>query len=609
MSQEDDNFSITDLRRKRDSVQAAQQSAPTGGQGGYGGYSSGHPPTNVGPAAPLPQRPVTPVRAATTEDEEEASDFHVDKWRVLAALQRKWTWILGAAVVLGLLGFIGGYVKGRYSVAVKFIRLSDAGSGKNGALSAEAAVSLLSSWDVARLVEAKSPVAVSAADIMAYLTVDGGQKTEIVTATLLGKQTNDLVTIASVYAEQAVDYTRQFQLVESKKDNQFYAEKAAKLEEEIRHAEAELEQFRKENNVVDPRAESEASLKQLTDLISQIKKKEWEKEISGIKVGVLQTQLAKQSPLAERLASLEVKLASELATKTQQHPEVIALRAEIDRLKQEISHAGTNFVASGNFASGQFANSLQSELVNLTASLSTLDKEIESLKHEREAVEQTVKKLPEMVWKYGILRADLSALEEERLRTGTALRAAVLQEKNSEGYFRLMRPVSLLDVDKRPRMKKATSFGSKGAAAGFFLAALLVLLLEYKERTIKTASEVEHVTGLRVLGALGDLDKMTKEEQERWAFRTWTIIAGQLSVSPSHGMVCGIVSSQHGEGRSTWIRLLGDAASRRGLRVLTVATKPSGKDESATEAETAAQEKSFTDAVAEAMDEADGMTP
>jgi len=72
-------------------------------------------------------------------------------------------------------------------------------------------------------------------------------------------------------------------------------------------------------------------------------------------------------------------------------------------------------------------------------------------------------------------------------------------------------------------------------------------------------------------------------------------------MSANRGMVCGVMSSVHGEGRSTWIRLLGTAASRRGLRVLTVSTKPSTTDPEKGEAETVANEKSFTDAVTEAM--------
>ena len=68
---------------------------------------------------------------------------------------------------------------------------------------------------------------------------------------------------------------------------------------------------------------------------------------------------------------------------------------------------------------------------------------------------------------------------------------------------------------------------------------------------------------------------MKPDERSRWAFRTWTLLQGRLSRSANHGLVCGITSSGPGEGRTTWISLLAEAASLAGFRVLTIATKPS----------------------------------
>ena len=47
-----------------------------------------------------------------------------------------------------------------------------------------------------------------------------------------------------------------------------------------------------------------------------------------------------------------------------------------------------------------------------------------------------------------------------------------------------------------------------------------------------------------------------------------------LSPSSNHGFVCGFTSAGKGEGRSTWIKLLADAASQRGFRVLTIVARP-----------------------------------
>jgi protein involved in polysaccharide export with SLBB domain len=66
---------------------------------------------------------------------------------------------------------------------------------------------------------------------------------------------------------------------------------------------------------------------------------------------------------------------------------------------------------------------------------------------------------------------------------------------------------------------------------------------------------------------------MSAAQQVNWAFRTLTLLKGKLAKDADQALVCGIISANHGEGRSTWVNLLVSAASQRGLRVLTVDTK------------------------------------
>src|SRR6185436_6572108 len=96
---------------------------------------------------------------------------------------------------------------------------------------------------------------------------------------------------------------------------------------------------------------------------------------------------------------------------------------------------------------------------------------------------------------------------------------------------------------------------------------------EAMDTRLKTAADIEKLTGLPVLATLGDLKKMNAEQQIHWAFRTLTLLRGKLNRSSNQGLVCGFISSGHGEGRSTWIKLLVSAASQRGLKVLTVDTR------------------------------------
>jgi hypothetical protein len=63
---------------------------------------------------------------------------------------------------------------------------------------------------------------------------------------------------------------------------------------------------------------------------------------------------------------------------------------------------------------------------------------------------------------------------------------------------------------------------------------------------------------------------MSSSELENWAFDTFTTLKGKLAPSAGGTLVCGFISSQHGEGRSTWIKALAKAARRQGLRVMSI---------------------------------------
>ena len=569
MSREDE-FSISDLRRKREQQQAPVPAPPMH----QGPVSQGQQPFHQ-PPQPVP--PGRAARAAAADEDEEPGEFHVDTGRMLAALHRRWVWLVAAAVVLGGVGFGGGYYKGRYSATVTLTRF-EAGVPSPGTLK-----SMLGDWQLIRRVAEKSQPHINANILMARLTIEDEAKTERMQVTLQGQDTKALVNLANLFAREAVAYSKDEQLRGPQAKIPVLREKMLKYEADIKLAEAAFVAFQKANGITDPDAESVDMSKKLQEIKMMIEQKEMELQLSG---------LGRQDPLIEeRLAALKRRLITELAAFTENHPAVQDVRAEMAQLEKKIATAATNLASGGN-----------SPDINSPV-LAKLGTEIAKLKERRAELELANTKLPEIKSQYVILKSEWDYLRASQTRFGESTKLLNDFVEQAEGYFRINAPISAEDVDTRPRMKKAVSFGTKGALAGLILAAALVLLVELKDRTMKTAAEVERVTGLRVLASLGDLDKMSPEARDKWAFRAWTIMAGQLNASANHGMVCGFVSSGHGEGRSTWIKLLAEAASRRGLRVLTVSTKPSGTDEPSSEAETVANEKSFTAAVEEAMTE------
>jgi protein involved in polysaccharide export with SLBB domain/Mrp family chromosome partitioning ATPase len=175
---------------------------------------------------------------------------------------------------------------------------------------------------------------------------------------------------------------------------------------------------------------------------------------------------------------------------------------------------------------------------------------------------------------FEILRTQLQALETARTQLAGRQREAQLFEKDAPGYAQLLAPATLKSVtakDRLPKIILLTVFGGMMGVAG---CVMLLLGAEFMDERLKTAADVKRVTRLPLLSSVGNLHRLDPTSQDRWAFRTWTALQNRLSCSPHHGFVCGITSARAGEGRSTWLRLLAQAASQCGFRVLTIGTAP-----------------------------------
>jgi protein involved in polysaccharide export with SLBB domain/capsular polysaccharide biosynthesis protein len=166
----------------------------------------------------------------------------------------------------------------------------------------------------------------------------------------------------------------------------------------------------------------------------------------------------------------------------------------------------------------------------------------------------------------------------ERLRSLETSRALLIGRRRAiqpfrddpPGYFRVLRPASENPILQLNHRLETIVGGCLGAFLGLMGAAGQILLGEFLDNRIKSRADVRRVTGLPLLAALGDLKRLSPAERDQAAFRAWIALQSRLNPSPPHGLVCGITSTQRGEGRSTWIDLLARAATAGGFRVLTI---------------------------------------
>ena len=531
---------------------------------------------------PAPRRRALPYSQAVPETPIPPKKVPFDPIRLLDVLKEKWKLWLGAALVLGMIGFLYGYSRMTASVSAQIMRrevpnlFNTAGSGdlsKPQQFSEQTLFTMIKAPEVLRRVSQKAAPPITPGKLSYILIPQSEQGSELVTLTVRAKmKPQEMVDLLNLYSEELVQYSKDVQAQDARDLQAFLGKQLDAVNLDLERVNAEMNQFSPEEKFVNPDKQTEAFLVQINDLDLKYETAKIDLETIDFNIDALRKELVLRNPLADKLRAAQDSLAALLVIRTDLHPEVIAKKAEIASLEKQLAAYAAD--ANAKITGSAAADTIYLNIVQLQTKKQGLARQLENYKslkgkNSGQAHRPFRKKPP--------LRHGQKPLPESGKHGRLALRKkreAQSFEQNSLGYFKVFTPASPDRVARQSPWLKSFVFAFAAALLAFLAVGGFVVVREILDDRLRTAADVERVTGLPVLGTLGDLDKMSPAEQAQWAFRTWTIIKGKLSASQNDGLVCGFISAHHGEGRSTWIRLLTKTANMRGLRVLTVATRP-----------------------------------
>lgn len=505
-----------------------------------------------------------------------------DPIRLLDVLKEKWKLWMGAALVLGTIGFLFGYSRVTAAVSAQIMRrevpnlFNTAGSGdlsKPQQFSEQTLFTMIKAPEVLRRVSQKASPPISGGKLSYILLPQSDQGSELVTLTIRAKmKAQDMVELLNLYTQELVQYSKDVQAQDARDLQAFLGKQLEAVNLDLERVNNEMNQFAPEEKFVNPDKQTEAFLVQINDLDLKYESTKIDLETIDFKIEGLRKELLLRNPLADKLRAAKDRLATILVKYTDEHPDVLAQKAEIASLEKQLQNytADPNAKITGSTA----ADTIYLNIVQLQTQKQGLARQLENYQSLKEKIKNRLTGLSEKSLHYAMVKSHYQNLENMAASLSAKKREAQSFEQNSLGYFKVFTPASIERVARQSPWLKSSVFALAAAVLGIFLVGGFVVVKEILDDRLRTAADVERVTGLPLLGTLGDLDKMSTAEQTQWAFRTWTIIKGKLSASQNEGLICGFISAHHGEGRSTWIRLLTQTANMRGLRVLTVATRP-----------------------------------
>jgi len=563
-----ENFSVSAVQKKREQSGAANPAPATGAPG-----ASGLLPT---------------VRLEAPPAENKGLPF--DLVRLAAAVVRHWIWLPLAGVALAVPVLILGILKFHtgYSVTVQLIRAevtttiraSQFGDAfKPRQVTVGTVVSIMQSPKLLEKVGTAAHPPLSGGGLLGRLTIKPERDTDLITVTLKGSgsapATADLV---NAYCHEVVALTSQMQSDEAAELDKFLRDQISRADADLELVNKELLEFSRTSDFYGADRQVEAYLREVGDAEMQLQTAKTDLETMDFRIASVERELSLQNPLVMRLSQARQELNNLHGSYTDENPIVKDAQDKVAGLEQQLTAAIANSNTNEppyQFSENTVANNLYMEHVSLRSEREGLVKRIAQLKVFCEDVQQKLSGIPEKSLRLAQITARQQTLQATRDLLAGRQHEAQVYEQNSPGLYRLFAPASEDSVEVGSRWKKIIISAIAAFVFGLISAFVGICARELMDLRVMSAGDLRRATGVPVVARLPDLARLSADELAQWRFRAWSQLLRQLKLQHEPRVTLAFTSARNGEGKSTLIGLLRDAAHDRRLPVVTVTNAPS----------------------------------
>jgi len=522
-----------------------------------GAYGLTRLPARPGPANP-PQNESPPDGRLR---DSQAPSPQIDPWPIAEAVVKRWYLLVLGGIAFGILAVLAGGVlwKTAYTATAQLIRNDSpalAEVWRDRETPMQTFADLLRTPELLQRVGAAADPIMTVEDLASTVVITPERNKESLNIAVTAASPELAVDLANLYAREAVRFTKELQSKDAATLNEHLKSQLTTIDGQIHQLEEQVRQSAWQSLQTDQQARLAEQLRQPALEASQPVPLE-----GATPVDALST--VTRSILVDQLRTAQLELANLLSQYTEASPLVKAQRMKLARLEVQFEDSLAALPAIG--------------VTNKPAEAKAAGSDNASSKTE---LASSTNLLPAGVaprtMDLDVARSRLASFEAVRLPLAGRQRLFQNLVDNPPGQLQVLIPARSQSVARHGREIKMASLGVFGALVGIIAMVALVLLFEAMGRRLKTDDDVRRVTRLPVIASLGNLRRMSQAARERWAFQTWTALQAKLSSPSSRGLVCGIISSSDGEGRSTLIQLFARAASQHGYRVLTISASPNG---------------------------------
>ncbi len=399
--------------------------------------------------------------------------------------------------------------------------------------------------------------------------------------------------LMSVYLQQQIR-SRQADPASAK---EFINRQLPAIENKVRTTEAALEKFRTENDIVDLQEEKKTIVQEIGTANRDIATLGASFQGTKAQTTAIQSQLGLnlqqaiavdklsntpvvRSTLSE-LADTESSLAQARQVFKDSHPEVVSLTEKRSDLRQKLQKTVSSSVGQGVRVSDGLLNRgdlnqprILDNFIALKIEELSLGQQLSSVSSSRDKHLQRAQELPRLEKQEQELlrRAETANTTYQNLLDSLA--EVDLAENQETGNIEIIEPAVVPEEGSTGRLPII----ALGFVSGLLLANITAVALEWRDRTIKTISEIKQKLPYKMLGAIPQVDEAQQgvqvlHEPDSYLSELYRMLQANLKFMGNQQRtpkVILVTSSIPGEGKSTVTANLAAAISQLGSKVLLI---------------------------------------
>ncbi len=310
-------------------------------------------------------------------------------------------------------------------------------------------------------------------------------------------------------------FNQEMNRLETRSALEFVESQLGQVRANLQEAENALLRYKQGQRLVEPSQEAKAAIDKLAELEKMQASTAVSLSETATRIQEVERQLKRQqptlitattisnNPLLQnyrlRLAELEVQLSGALESLAPNHPQVVALKAEIAEIRRRMNEEVERVISAETQGFNPLYQDLMQQYIGLQASQIALQARQQALGRLIADQEAVLRRLPERELELARLAREQRVNEELYVFLRTRFEELRIQQAMVTADIRTVDPASLpkSPVSPRPLLNMAVAL-----FLGLFLGVGLAFALEFLDTTVKADDDLERVLGVPVLGRI-----------------------------------------------------------------------------------------------------------